>query len=81
MPHAGYTLSREVSAILARCDSSVPHLMTWYKSGNEAQALGALQRAGSAALQKHLDILTMDERAEIGRLLADLDAVRSRRET
>jgi len=77
MPHAGYNLPRDVSAILARCESSVRHLLTWYKSGNPGQALGALQRAGSVALSNHYEELTPDERAEIGRMLADLSVVRA----
>ena len=77
MPHAEYTLSRDLAAILARPAEAARSLSQWYRSGNPGEALAALRAAGLRALLASGDeTLVPQEREEVGRMLADLEALR-----
>lgn len=77
MPHPDYTLPRELSALLARSPDSAHHLTVWYNSGNAEQAVSALRQAATRALRRAGDDApNPEQREELGRLLADLEALR-----
>lgn len=77
MPHPDYALDRELSAYLARSPDSAHHLTRWYGSGNGAEAVSALRQAATRALRRvGDDAPTIEQREELGRLLADLAALK-----
>lgn len=77
MPHPDYTLDRDLSAYLARSPDSAHYLTVWYNSGNAEQAASALRQAATRALRRTGDDApTPEQRDELGRLLADLAALR-----
>ena len=77
MPHPGYTLDRELSAYLARSPDSAHYLTVWYNSGNPEQAVSALRQAVTRALRRvGDDAPTIEQREALGRLLADLAALK-----
>jgi hypothetical protein len=77
MPHPSYALPRDLAAALARIPQAAHCLTTWYQSGNHEQAAAALRTAGVAALRAVGESsLSPQEREGVGRMLADLDALR-----
>ena len=77
MPHPGYALDRDLSALLARSPDSARYLTRWYGSGNGAEAVSALRQAATQALRRvGEDGPTIEQREELGRLLADLAALK-----
>lgn len=77
MPHPQYTLHRDLAAALARIPQAAHYMTTWYQSGNHDQAATALRTAGIHALRATGDdALTSQEREAVGRMLADLEALR-----
>lgn len=77
MPHPDYTLDRELSAYLARSPDSGHYLTRWYNSGNGAEAVSALRQAATRALRRiGDDAPTVEQREQLGRLLADLAALK-----
>lgn len=77
MPHPNYTLDRDLSALLARLPDSGHYLTVWYNSGNPEQAVSALRQAATRALRRvGDDAPTVEQREELGRLLADLAALK-----
>ena len=77
MPHPGYALDRDLSALLARSPDSARYLARWYASGNGAEAVSALRQAATRALRRAGgDVPTTEQREELGRLLADLAALK-----
>ncbi len=77
MPHPDYILDRELSAYLARSPDSGHCLTRWYSSGNGNEAVSALRQAATRAL-RHVgdDGPTIEQREALGRLLADLAALK-----
>jgi len=77
MPHPNYALDRDLSALLARSPESAHHLTRWYNSGNGAEAVSALRQAATRALRRVGDDgPTIEQREQLGRLLADLAALK-----
>ena len=77
MPHPHYTLDRDLSALLARSPDSAHYLTVWYNSGNPEQAVSALRQAATRALRRvGDDAPTIEQREQLGRLLADLAALK-----
>ena len=77
MPHPHYTLDRDLSALLARLPDSAHYLTRWYGSGNGAEAVSALRQAATRALRRVGDDgPTIEQREALGRLLADLAALK-----
>jgi hypothetical protein len=77
MPHPDYTLPRELAGVLSRCAAAAHYLPSWYGTNNAPQAVAALKQAATQALRaKGEEALTPQEREEVGRLLAELAALR-----
>lgn len=77
MPHPQYTLHRDLAAALARIPQAAHYMISWYQSGNHDQAATALRTASIHALRATGDdALTPQERESVGRMLADLEALR-----